>query len=196
MFLNAWLSQRTPQPKPLLGVFQLLALLPLAIPGMTLGLGYIFFFNHPDNPLNGLYGGMTLLVLCTLVHFYSVPHLNLLTAFKQLDSEFEAVGESLRASQAQILCRVTLPLSLPALLDVALYFFVNAMTTVSAVVFLYGPDSHLAAISVLNLDDAGQTAGAAAMAVCIMATCALAKLLHSLLGLYLVRRQGAWRGQS
>ncbi len=196
VFLNAWLSQRTPQPKPLLGVFQLLALLPLAIPGMTLGLGYIFFFNHPDNPLNGLYGGMTLLVLCTLVHFYSVPHLNLLTAFKQLDSEFEAVGESLRASRAQILCRVTLPLSLPALLDVALYFFVNAMTTVSAVVFLYGPDSNLAAISVLNLDDAGQTAGAAAMAVCIMATCALAKLLHSLLGLYLVRRQGAWRGQA
>ena len=55
---------------------------------------------------------------------------------------------------------------------------------------------NLAAISVLNLDDAGQTAGAAAMAVCIMATCALVKLLHSLLGLYLVRRQGAWRGQA
>ncbi|MBT9528983.1 MAG: putative 2-aminoethylphosphonate ABC transporter permease subunit, partial [Pseudomonas sp.] len=158
VFLNTWLSQRTPQPRVLTGLFQLLSLLPLAVPGMTLGLGYIFFFNHPDNPLNGLYGGMTILVLCTLTHFYSVPHLNLVTAFKQLDSEFEAVGESLRASRLQILCRVSLPLSLPALLDVALYFFVNAMTTVSAVVFLYGPHTNLAAISVLNLDDAGQTA--------------------------------------
>lgn len=193
-FLNAWLSQRTPQPKPMLWLFQLLSLLPLAIPGMTLGLGYIFFFNHPDNPLNELYGGMTILVLCTLVHFYSVPHLNLVTAFKQLDSEFESVGESLRASRLQILCRVTWPLSLPALLDVALYFFVNGMTTVSAVVFLYGPDTSLAAISVLNLDDAGQTAGAAAMAVCIMLTCAAAKLLHSLLGALIDRRQRAWRG--
>ncbi|MDO8697905.1 MAG: putative 2-aminoethylphosphonate ABC transporter permease subunit [Pseudomonas sp.] len=194
VFFNTWLSQRTPQPRSLVLLFQLLSLLPLAVPGMTLGLGYIFFFNHPDNPLNGLYGGMTILVLCTLVHFYSVPHLNLVTAFKQLDREFEAVGESLRASRLQVLWRVTLPMSLPALLDVALYFFVNAMTTVSAVVFLYGPDSNLAAISVLNLDDAGQTAGAAAMAVSIMATCAVAKLLHGLLGAGLKRRQSAWRG--
>jgi iron(III) transport system permease protein len=194
VFLNTWLSQRTPQPRVLTGLFQLLSLLPLAVPGMTLGLGYIFFFNHPDNPLNGLYGGMTILVLCTLTHFYSVPHLNLVTAFKQLDSEFEAVGESLRASRLQILWRVSLPLSLPALLDVALYFFVNAMTTVSAVVFLYGPHTNLAAISVLNLDDAGQTAAAAAMAVCIMATCALAKLIHGLLGAVLHRQQRAWRG--
>ena len=66
-----------------LGCCLVLSLLPLAVPGMTLGLGYIFFFNHPDNPLNGLYGGMTILVLCTLTHFYSVPHLNLVTAFKQ-----------------------------------------------------------------------------------------------------------------
>lgn len=194
VFLNTWLSQRTPQPRALTGLFQLLSLLPLAVPGMTLGLGYIFFFNHPANPLNGLYGGMTILVLCTLTHFYSVPHLNLVTAFKQLDSEFEAVGESLRASRLQILCRVSLPLSLPALLDVALYLFVNAMTTVSAVVFLYGPHTNLAAISVLNLDDAGQTAAAAAMAVCIMATCALAKLIHGLLGALLHRQQRAWRG--
>lgn len=192
-FANAWLSQRTPQPKPMVWAFQLLSLLPLAIPGMTLGLGYIFFFNHPDNPLNVLYGSMGILVLCTLVHFYSVPHLNLVTAFKQLDSEFESVGESLRASRLHILHRVTLPLSLPALLDVALYFFVNAMTTVSAVVFLYGPQTNLAAISVLNLDDAGETAAAAAMAVCILLTCAAAKLLHSLLVYLTHRYQRHWR---
>jgi hypothetical protein len=49
-------------------------------------------------------------------------------------------------------------------------------------------------IGVLNLDDAGQTAGTAAMAVSIMATCAVAKLLHGLLGAGLKRRQSAWRG--
>jgi hypothetical protein len=32
------------------------------------------------------------------------------------------------------------------------------------------------------------------MAVCIMATCALAKLLHGLLGAALQRRQTIWRG--
>ena len=46
-----------------------------------------------------------------------------------------------------------------------MYLFVNAMTTVSAVVFLYSPETTLAAIAVLNMDDAGDVAPAAAMAM-------------------------------
>ena len=44
------------------------------------------------------------------------------------------------------------------------------MTTVSAVVFLYSPDTTLAAIAVLNMDDAGDIAPAAAMATLILVT--------------------------
>ena len=194
VFFNAWLSERTPQPKPLLALFQLCSLLPLAVPGLTLGLAYIFFFNHPSNPLNGLYGSMAILVLCTVAHFYSVAHLTALTALKQLDHEFEAVGQSLRASRWRMLGQITLPLSAPALLDIALYLFVNAMTTVSAVIFLYGPDTALAAVAVLNMDEAGDTAPAAAMAVTIMATCLLAKLLHGALSAWLSRHTQHWRG--
>jgi iron(III) transport system permease protein len=53
------------------------------------------------------------------------------------------------------------PVCLPAILDIAIYLFVNAMTTVSAAVFLWAPGTELA---VLDMDDAGQTAAAAAMA--------------------------------
>ncbi|MCJ8170529.1 putative 2-aminoethylphosphonate ABC transporter permease subunit [Atopomonas sediminilitoris] len=196
VFFNAWLSERTPQPKPLLALFQLCSLLPLAVPGLTLGLAYIFFFNHPANPLNGLYGGMAILVMCTVAHFYSVAHLTALTSLKQLDQEFEAVGQSLRASRWRMLRQVTLPLSAPTLLDIALYLFVNAMTTVSAVIFLYGPDTALAAVAVLNMDEAGDTAPAAAMAVTIMATCLLAKGVHCLLSLWLTRHTQHWRGRA
>ena len=52
-----------------------MAMVPLAVPGLVLGIAYIFFFNHPDNPLNGLVGTMAILVLCTVVHFYTVSHL-------------------------------------------------------------------------------------------------------------------------
>ena len=69
--------------------------------------------------------------------------------------------------------RVTLPVCLPAVLDIAIYLFVNAMTTVSAVVFLYSPDTTLAAIAVLNMDDAGDIAPAAAMAMTIFLTSAV-----------------------
>ncbi|KKL44498.1 hypothetical protein LCGC14_2365080, partial [marine sediment metagenome] len=167
VFFNAWLMERTPQPKLLTGVFQFLALLPLAVPGLVLGLSYIFFFNHPDNPINGIYGTLFILIICTVSHFYAVSHLTAVTALKQLDQEFEAVGESLKASRWRVLFTVTLPLCLPAILDVALYLFVNAMTTVSAVVFLYGHDSQLASVAVLSMDEAGDIAPAAAMAILI-----------------------------
>ena len=50
-------------------LFQMLAMLPMAIPGMVLGLAYIFFFNNPANPLNFIYGTMAILVVSAVTHF-------------------------------------------------------------------------------------------------------------------------------
>ena len=115
-------------------------MLPMAVPGLVLGLGYIFFFNAPGNPLNGLYHTLTLLMLCTIVHFYTTGHLTAVTALKALDAEFEAVSASLKVPFFKTFWRVTLPICTPALVDIARYFFINAMTTISAVVFLYSPE--------------------------------------------------------
>src|SRR5439155_26352575 len=65
------------------GLFHFLAMLPMAVPGLVLGLAYIFFFNAPANPLNVLYRTMTILVVNTVVHFYTVGHLTALTALRQ-----------------------------------------------------------------------------------------------------------------
>jgi iron(III) transport system permease protein len=67
------------------------------------------------------------------------------------------------------------------------------MTTVSAVVFLYSPDTTLASVAVLNMDDAGDTAPAAAMAMLIIITCAGARLLHLGLSRWLLGCTQAWR---
>ena len=72
-------------------------------------MGYIFFFNEPGNPLNGLYHTMTLLTLCTIVHFYTTGHLTAVTALKALDGEFEAVSASLKVPFFKTFWRVTLP---------------------------------------------------------------------------------------
>ena len=77
-------------------MFQFLAMMPMAIPGMVLGLAYIFFFNNPDNPLNAIYGTIAIIVICTVTHFYTVSHLTAVTALKQMDNEFEAVSASLK----------------------------------------------------------------------------------------------------
>jgi iron(III) transport system permease protein len=67
------------------------------------------------------------------------------------------------------------------------------MTTVSAVIFLYGSSTKLASVSIIHMDEAGFTAAAAAMAVVIVATSAAVKLLHSLLTYQLRRKTQAWR---
>jgi iron(III) transport system permease protein len=92
-----------------------------------------------------------------------------------------------------MLLPVTVPVCLPAILDIAIYVFVNAMTTVSAVVFLYSPETTLAAVAVLNMDDAGNMAPAAAMEMMIFYTNAGAWLLHAGGTSLLSHRLQAWR---
>jgi iron(III) transport system permease protein len=172
---------------------RLLAVLPMGVPGMVLGLGYIFFFVPEANPLHFLYGTMAILVLNTVVHYYTSSHLTAVTALKQIDDEFEAVSQSLRVPFWITFHRVTVPVCLPALLEISRYLFVNAMTTVSAVVFLYSPRTTLASVAIVNLDEAGDIGAAAAMATLIVVTSALVCVAYHFLQAWLDRRTQAWR---
>ena len=174
-------------------IFQLLAMMPMAIPGMVLGLAYIFFFNNPANPFNFIYATMAILVVSTVTHFYTVAHLTAVTALKQMDNEFESVGASLKQPFYKVFGLVTVPVCLPAILDIWMYLFVNAMTTVSAVVFLYSSDTTLASVAVLNMDDAGDVAPAAAMGMMIFYTNVGARIIHAGLSRLLLKKTQAWR---
>ncbi len=193
VFGAAYLLEKTQGAGPLRAALRLLAVLPMAVPGLVLGLGYIFFFNAPDNPLGGLYHTMALLTICTIAHFYTTGHLTAVTALKAMDAEFEAVSASLKVPFWVTFRRVSLPICTPALVDIARYFFINAMTTISAVVFLYSPETKVAAIAILNLDEAGEMGAAAAMAVLITATSSVAMLLFMALAWIVDRRTQAWR---
>lgn len=174
---------------------QLLAVIPMAVPGLVLGLGYIFFFNMPSNPLHGMYQSMALLTLCTIVHFYTTGHLTATTALKSLDAEFESVSASLKVPFYKTFWRVTLPICTPAMVDIARYFFINAMTTISAVVFLYSPETKVASIAILNLDEAGDIGAAAAMAVLIGLISATATALFAWLSWFVDKRTQVWRSR-
>ena len=193
VFVGAYLLEKTQGLGLVRSALRMLAMLPMAVPGLVLGLGFIFFFNAPANPLNGLYHTMTLLTICTIVHFYTTGHLTAVTALKALDAEFETVSASLKVPFYKTFWRVTLPICTPALVDIARYFFINAMTTISAVVFLYSPETKVASIAILNLDEAGDTGAAAAMAVLIAAASTVATLLFMGLSWFVQRRTQAWK---
>jgi iron(III) transport system permease protein len=193
IFGGAYLLEKTRGMNGTRALIRMLAAIPMGVPGMVLGLGYIFFFNHPDNPLNFLYHGMTILVIVTIIHYYTSSHLTAVTALKSLDNEFEAVSASLKVPFYKTFFRVTVPVCLPAILDIARYLFVNAMVTISAVVFLYAPDTQLASLAILNLDDAGEIGPAAAMATLIVAASTTMCVLYALVTRLLLTRTQAWR---
>ena len=125
-------------------------------------------FNDPANPLHVLYGGFGILIAVSVTHAFTVAYLTCAAALKALDAEFEAAGEVLGGGGARLVGRVIAPLCAPALVEVFVYLFVAATTTVSAVVFLYPPDVKLASVAILNMDDAGDIAPAAAMGMLIV----------------------------
>jgi iron(III) transport system permease protein len=193
VFVVAYLLERGPKGWWLTPVLRFVVGLPLAVPGLVLGLAYIMFFNEPWNPLEVIYGTIAILVLNSVVHFYTVCHMTATTAIRQLDPEFEAASASLRVPLWRTFLRVTVPICLPAILDIAVYIFVNAMTTVSAVIFLYGPDTKPASVAVVHMDEAGQASAAAAMAVMILVVTTGVKLLQIATSGIVDRTTQAWR---
>jgi iron(III) transport system permease protein len=169
-----------------------LSVLPAAVPGMVLGLGYILAFNRPDNPLGFLYGSLAILVICNVYHYHAQGFLIATTAMNQVSHVFDEASTCLGGGLARTLRTVTLPLVAPALVSIGVFFFVRSMVTLSAVIFIVTPATQLAAVSVLLLDDSGNQNQAAAYSVCIMAVVAVA-LVALEATLALVRRRGGVR---
>lgn len=193
--VGAWLISRTPGLSAVKWLLDLVITLPLAVPGLVLGLGYLFMFNNPDNPLYVLTGTLLLLAINTVVHYATICHLTAMTALQQIDENFDAVSASLKRTRFTTFFKVYLPIMLPAILEIAAYIFLSAMVTVSSLVFLYGPKSRVASISVINMEDAGFTSGAAAMATCIVVTSLFFKIIHAIAGRAVNKRTQKWRKQ-
>ncbi|MFG6532112.1 MULTISPECIES: ABC transporter permease subunit [unclassified Sulfitobacter] len=167
------LKFRTPLSVPI----SFLATLPASIPGMVLGLGYVLAFNSLSNPLNFLYGTFPLIILLYIYYNHAQGYLITATSLKQISSTFDEASTMLGGSAFRTLFKVTLPLLWPTLLGVGVFFFMRAMVSLSAVIFLITPQTQVAAVSVLQLADRGATNQAAAFSVCIMGIVILMLLL-------------------
>ena len=180
VFAFAYMTEKTEGFGILAKIAKLLSILPLALPGMVIGLAYIFFFNSPTNPLNFIYGTMIILVMANVLHFFSVPFLTATGALKKLDREFESVSDSMSIPRWKLFFRVTAPLSLPAILEIFMYYFVSSMVTISALVFLWSPQFRVASIAITHMEEAGDLAGAAAMSLLILLINVAVRTLYEL----------------
>jgi iron(III) transport system permease protein len=145
---------------------EFLALLPAALPGTLVGVGYILAFNVPPVLLTG-----TIWILVTSVVFWKFPVavLAAINTLKQIDPAVEEAAVSLGAGPARTFARVVLPLLTGTAFSIFVYFFINGMVTVSAVIFLTYPGFNLASVAILSQVENGFPGVACALGTIILA---------------------------
>ncbi len=110
-----------------------IALITNTIPGMVLGLAFLFSFS--GTPLQNTF---FLIIICNVVHFFSTPYLMMKNSLSKLNSSWEATASLMGDSWFKTIVRIITPNMASTLLEVFGYYFVNAMVTVSAVIFIAG----------------------------------------------------------
>lgn len=199
-FMSAYLIEKKENKTLKDKIIYFLSLVPLALPGMVIGISFIFFFNKSYftipflninimNPFNSIYKTIWIMVLANVMHFYSISFLTANTALKKLDKEFERVSLSMGIPWYKTFFNVTFPMCLESILEIFFYYFVNSMVTISALVFLYTSNLSLLSIAVINLDDTGEIAKASAMSIIILLTNVIIKIIYQIILNFLQKRK-------
>ncbi len=101
------------------------------IPGMVLGVAYLLSFKGTF-----MHNTFAILVICNIVHYFSSPYLMMKSSLEKLNASWETTARLMGDSWLKTVVRIITPNAVSTLLEVFSYFFVNAMVTVSAVIFL------------------------------------------------------------
>lgn len=114
-------------------VLNFIAMSSIAIPGIVLGVGYIFLFKDT----NGFfYGTIWILVVVNIIHFLGSPFIMAKNCLSKINKDYEIIGDTLGISKFKIFLKVLVPSSVGTLLEMFSFLFLNSMITISAVTFL------------------------------------------------------------
>ena len=109
------------------------ALVTNTIPGMVLGLAYLFCFSG-----TGLQSTFAILIICNMIHFFSTPYLMMKSSLAKMNASWETTAMLMGDNWVKTIIRVLTPNAMSTIIEVFSYYFVNAMVTVSAVIFIAG----------------------------------------------------------
>ena len=169
-FFGAWLTliagyiveKRKPKGFQLL---YLITVLPAAIPGLVLGLGYILAFIKVD----WLYYKPSIIILNVLIANFTLGMLSTMTNMKNIDKSIDEASTSLGADLSKTFFHIIFPLSRVSFWNNVLFFFERSMVTISAVIFLVSPNVKLASITIIQLIDDGFMESACALSIIVVA---------------------------
>jgi iron(III) transport system permease protein len=127
----AIINVRTAMDKRIKMTIDLFAMITNTVPGMVLGLAYLLLFNSSD-----LKGTFLILVVCNIIHFFTTPYLMAKNSLAKLNPAWETTGELMGDTWIKTIVRVIIPNSIATIVEMFGYYFINAMVTISAIIFL------------------------------------------------------------
>lgn len=148
-----------------------LAVLPAALPGVFIGIGFLLAFNQPPFLLGG-----TPWILILALTFWHIPfgYQAAAAGLKQIDRSIEEAAADLGATGLRVLRDIYLPLLRGPFLASFVTSFIRAVTNLSIVVFLVTPRNLVATYSILAMIGGGFWGAAAALTVALLAVTFLA----------------------
>lgn len=115
------------------GVIESIASITNTIPGMVLGIAYMLAFAGTS-----MQNTFEIIIVCNLIHFFATPYMMMKNSLSKMNLSWEKTAKLMGDSWIKTLIRIVTPNAAGSLIEVFSYYFINAMVTVSAVIFLAG----------------------------------------------------------
>ncbi|MBU6424631.1 MAG: ABC transporter permease subunit, partial [Chloroflexi bacterium] len=161
-------------------VLDVMAFIPLTIPGIVLGVSLLWVYFTLPIPI---YGTMWILLVAYTTNFLPYGIRTVTSSLVRLQAELEEAAQVAGATWLGTLRRVTLPLLRPSLLAGWIYVFIVSLRELGASILLYSTKSEVLAIRIFELQDAGEyTVIAALSVILVVALVVLVATLQALLG--------------
>lgn len=156
-----------------------LAMLPIGIPGIVIGVGVLAAWINP--PLV-LYGTMAILVVSYVANSLPTATQAAAAGLVQIGRELEEAARVNGASWSRMIGRILLPLLRPTLVGAWLLLFITKFRELDTSVLLYTPGQEVVSVTLLNLWGSGLYAPVAAFSVIITLVGLAVFLLMTTLG--------------
>ncbi len=128
------------------------------------------------------------MILVNLVRFFASPYLLARNALGKLNASLESVGQTLGIPRSRMIVDVLLPQTKDTIVEMAGYYFVNCMVTISAVAFLANVAHMPLALLISDFDTQMLVECAALVSIVIFVTNVLAKVIFLLLKKFVLSR--------
>lgn len=144
----------------------LLAFLPLALPGVLIGTSLANLYLAV--PWMGMYGRVGIIAIAHLTVYLSFASRSLNAAIRQLHPDLEAASALCGASGSRTAWRILAPLAAPALAATFLWVFAHSLRELSAALLLQGRDNATLPTLLFGAWSQGQAGRAAAVGLWLL----------------------------